>query len=82
MKINLGEQYDKIVNDGVSIKALYAFSLIIEDERSFGMSEKEIEEMATKVVDLHFVEDNSLENIIDRLLNGDVIGEEEETWYY
>lgn len=82
MKHNLGEQYDKVINEGASIKALYAFSLIIEDERSFGMSEKEIEEMAEKAVDSHYVANDSLENIIDRLLSGDELDGDDDAWYY
>lgn len=82
MKTNLGEQYDKIINEGASIKMLYAFSLIMEDDRSFGMGEKEMEEMAEKAVNSQYNVSDSIESIVDMLLSGVDISGDDEEWYY
>ena len=47
---SLEQEYDKILDDGFSITELYIYSLIKEDGRSFGLSDKEIAK-AKKIVD-------------------------------
>ena len=41
----ISKQYNELLDAGVSITELYVYHLIVNDERSFGMSEKEIVDM-------------------------------------
>lgn len=80
---SLEQEYDKILDDGFSITELYIYSLLKEDGRSFGLSDKEIDEKMSSVQELRSKSNLSLEDIIDRILDGDdyFIEDEEEEWY-
>ena len=80
---SLEQEYDKIIDDGFSITELYIYSLLKEDGRSFGLSDKEIDEKMSSVQELRSKSNLSLEDIIDRILDGDdyFIEDEEEEWY-
>lgn len=80
---SLEQEYDKILDDGFSITELYIYSLLKEDGRSFGLSDKEIDEKMSSVQELRSKSNLSLENIIDRILDGDdyFVEDEEEEWY-
>lgn len=79
---SIGQQYDKVLEAGISIVELYAYALIIEDDRSFGMREKEIKEKINMAVEARCNTCDPLEDIIDRILNGEESfdGDDEE-WY-
>lgn len=68
---NIGQEYDKILDAGVSVTELYAYALIIEDDRSFGMSEKEIKDKVNIAIEARCNTCEPLETIIDHILNGD-----------
>lgn len=80
---SLEQEYDKILDDGFSITELYIYSLLKEDGRSFGLSDKEIDEKMSSVQELRSKSNLSLEDIIDRILDGDdyFVEDEEEEWY-
>ena len=65
------EWYNQLLDEGIPITELYIYNLIINDERSYGMSEKEIENMVEDVIDKRYDTADSIETIIDNLLNGD-----------
>lgn len=79
---NIGTQYNKLLDEGVSITELYVYHLIISDERCYGMSEKEITDMVAQALNQRYSSDAGLETIVDRLLNGDTFSGDEDEWYY
>jgi hypothetical protein len=79
---SLHEQYNKMMDEGVSITELFVYNLIIEDDRCGGMSEKEIQDMVADALNCRYSTDIGLEAIVDRLLNGDDFSGDEDEWYY
>ena len=79
---SLSEQYNKMMDEGVSITELFVYNLIIEDDRCGGMSEKEIQDMVAQALNQRYCTDIGLEAIVDRLLNGDDFSGDEDEWYY
>ena len=79
---NLSDQYNKMMDEGVSITELFVYNLIIEDGRCGGMSEKEIQDMVAQALNCRYTTDLGLEAIVDRLLNGDDFNGDEDEWYY
>ena len=75
------EWYNQLLDEGIPITELYIYNLIINDERSYGMSEKEIENMVEDVIDKRYDTADSIETIIDNLLNGDEYDGDENRWY-
>lgn len=79
---SLSDQYNKMMDEGVSITELFVYNLIIEDDRCGGMSEKEIQDMVAQALNQRYSTDIGLEAIVDRLLNGDDFNGDEDEWYY
>lgn len=77
----ISTQYNKIMDEGASITELYVYHLIMIDERSYGMSEKEKVDMVYKAIDTRYSTDRALEDIIDSLLNGDEFDGDEDEWF-
>lgn len=78
---NLGKDYNDLLDEGKSITDLYIYHLIVNDERSFGYSEKEITDLVSQILDTRYnYPDLGLESIVDRLLNGDVLDGDEDEW--
>lgn len=77
----ISTEYNKILDDGVSITELYIYHLIVSDDRSIGMSEKNVEDLIQKVIEARYVTDKGLEWIVDAVLNGDEIDGDDEEWY-
>lgn len=77
----ISRQYNQLLDEGASITELYVYHLIISDERSFGMSEKEIEDMVRDAIDKRYSSPDGIEFIIDSLLNGDEFDGDENVWY-
>lgn len=75
----ISRQYNQLLDEGASITELYVYHLIVNDERSFGMSEKEIIEMVRDAIDKRYSSTQGIEYIVDSLLNGDELdGDENE----
>jgi transcriptional regulator of NAD metabolism len=57
----ISTEYNKILDDGVSITELYIYHLIVSDDRSIGLSEKNIEDLIQKVTEARYMTDKGLE---------------------
>lgn len=68
---NLEEAYNAVTDSNVSVTDLYTYSLIIGDERSFNLNDKDIEELISKVLNSSYRSNEPLVDIVDRLLDGD-----------
>lgn len=77
----ISKQYNELLDAGVSITELYVYHLIVNDERSFGMSEKEIVDMVRDAIDKRYSFSEGIEFIVDSLLNGDELDGDENIWY-
>ena len=77
---DLSEQYDNILDAGASITELFVYHLIVTDERSYGLSEKEIRDMVDDAINARYSSSYGLEDIVDRLLNGDELNGDENIW--
>ena len=77
----ISKQYNELLDAGVSITELYVYHLIVNDERSFGMSEKEIVDMVREAIDKRYIFSEGIEFIVDSLLNGDELDGDENIWY-
>lgn len=77
----ISKQYNELLDAGASITELYVYHLIVNDERSFGMSEKEIVDMVRDAIDKRYSSSESIEFIVDSLLNGDELDGDENIWY-
>lgn len=77
----ISKQYNELLDAGVSITELYVYHLIVNDERSFGMSEKEIVNMVRDAIDKRYSSSEGIEFIVDSLLNGDELDGDENIWY-
>ena len=77
----ISKQYNELLDAGVSITELYVYHLIVNDERSFGMSEKEIVDMVRDAIDKRYSSSKGIEFIVDSLLNGDELDGDENIWY-
>ena len=77
----ISKQYNELLDSGVSITELYVYHLIVNDERSFGMSEKEIVDMVRDAIDKRYSSSEGIEFIVDSLLNGDELDGDENIWY-
>lgn len=77
----ISKQYNELLDAGASITELYVYHLIVNDERSFGMSEKEIVDMVRDAIDKRYGSSEGIEFIVDSLLNGDELDGDENIWY-
>lgn len=77
----ISKQYNELLDAGVSITELYVYHLIVNDERSFGMSEKEIVDMVRDAIDKRYSSSEGIEFIVNSLLNGDELDGDENIWY-
>lgn len=77
----ISKQYNELLDAGVSITELYVYHLIVNDERSFGMSKKEIVDMVRDAIDKRYSSSEGIEFIVDSLLNGDELDGDENIWY-
>lgn len=77
----ISRQYNELLDAGASITELYVYHLIVNDERSFGMSEKEILDMVREAIDKRYSSSEGIEFIVDSLLNGDELDGDEDLWY-
>ncbi len=77
----ISKQYNELLDTGASITELYVYHLIVNDERSFGMSEKEIIDMVRDAIDKRYSSSEGIEFIVDSLLNGDELDGDENIWY-
>jgi len=77
----ISRQYNELLDAGASITELYVYHLIVNDERSFGMSEKEIVDMVRNAIDKRYSSSEGIEFIVDSLLNGDELDGDENIWY-
>ena len=77
---DISQQYDNILDTGASITELFVYHLIVTDERSYGLSEKEIQDMVEDAINARYNLSDGLESIVDRLLNGDELNGDENIW--
>lgn len=78
---DISTQYNKLLDEGISITEIYIYHLIVSDERSYGMSEKEMLDLVDRATNARYSSSRSLEDIIDGLLNGDEFDGDDEEWY-
>lgn len=79
---NLDKEYSKILDDGFSITELYIYACVVEDERCYGLSPREIENKVYKIQELKCSTCMSLDEIIDKVLNGEEnFDEGDMEWY-
>ena len=76
---NLSEQYNYLLDNGISIEDLYVYYLIINDERAYHLQESDIEQAVQQIMSMRYNSSKSLEEMVDQFLDGDL--EEEEEWY-
>ncbi len=68
---NLEQAYAMVIDKDISMTDLYIYSLIIGDDRSFGLNGKDIEDLIDKVLNSSYRSNEPLTDIVDRLLDGD-----------
>jgi hypothetical protein len=68
---NLEQAYTMVIDKDISMTDLYIYSLIIGDDRSFGLNSKDIEDLIDKVLNSSYRSNEPLTDIVDRLLDGD-----------
>ena len=68
---SLDKEYSKILDDGYSITELYIYACVVEDDRCYGLSTKEMEDKVYKIQELRSSTSLSLDKIIDKVLNGE-----------
>lgn len=68
---NLEQAYAMVIDKDISMTDLYIYSLIIGDDRSFGLNGKDIEDLIDKVLNSNYRSNEPLTDIVDRLLDGD-----------
>jgi hypothetical protein len=68
---SLDKEYSKILDDGYSITELYIYACVVEDDRCYGLSTKEMEDKVYKIQELRSSTSLSLDEIIDKVLNGE-----------
>lgn len=68
---NLEQAYAMVIDKDISMTDLYIYSLIISDDRSFGLNSKDIEDLIDKVLNSSYRSNEPLTDIVDRLLDGD-----------
>lgn len=68
---NLEQAYAMVIDKDISMTDLYIYSLIIGDDRSFGLNSKDIEDLIDKVLNSSYRSNEPLTDIVDRLLDGD-----------
>lgn len=68
---SLDKEYSKILDDGYSITELYIYACVVEDERCYGLSTKEMEDKVYKIQELRSSTSLSFDEIIDQVLNGE-----------
>ena len=73
----ISKQYNELIDAGAPITEIYVYHLIVNDERSFNMSEEEILNMIESVIDKRSTSARSIEFIVDALLNGDELDGDE-----
>jgi len=76
----LSAEYTELLDKGISITELYIYHLIVNDERSYDLKDKDIYKLIQKVNE-QYSYGGSLEEIVDRLLDGDEYDGDEEEWY-
>ena len=83
MMNSLEQEYNKILDDGFAITELYIYSLLKEDGRSFGLTDQEFNDKMVSIQELRSRSNLPLEDIVDRILDGDdyFTGDEDEEWY-
>ena len=72
------KQYNQLLDEGVSITDLYIYHLIVNDERSYTMSEKEILDTVQEVLNRQYGSSKSIEELVDGLLDGEDPDDEDE----
>lgn len=77
--INLSEEYNHLLDNGVSIEELYIYHLIVNDERAYNLHEAEIETAVQKILNNRYNSEDGLEQMVDKYLDGEM--EEEDEWY-
>lgn len=76
----LSAEYTELLDKGISITELYIYHLIVNDERSYDLKDKDVYKLIQKVNE-QYTYGGSLEEIVDRLLDGDEYDGDEEEWY-
>lgn len=65
---SIPEIYNELLDKGVSVLSLYIYSILINDERSFNLSETQIDEVIDEVINKYYDYGLSVPDAIDRVL--------------
>ncbi len=76
----LSAEYTELQDKVISITELYIYHLIVNHERSYDLKDKDVYKLIQKVNE-QYTYGGSLEEIVDRLLDGDEYDGDEEEWY-
>ena len=74
---SLSEQYNYLLDNGISIEDLYVYYLIINDERAYHLQENDIEQAVQQIMSMRYNSSKNLEEMVDQFLDGDLEEEEE-----
>lgn len=80
MRNNFIDVYDYVLDQGISPIDLYIYDCIVNDDNTFGMSEKDLEKNVIKIRE-DYMNDPQLRSLsffIDKFIDGDY--NEEEEW--
>lgn len=78
----LSDAYSYITEEiGVSALELYVYSLIIQDDRISGLGSRGIYNIIQDVMNAQAISDEPINQIVDRILDGDEYDGDDDSWY-
>lgn len=74
---NLRTQYNFLLDEGIAITDVYIYHLLVNDPRSYNYSEEELTDMVENILNQHYTNERSLEELVESCLNGDNLEEDD-----
>ena len=78
---NLRTQYNFLLDEGIAITDVYIYHLLENDPRSYNYSEEELTDMVENILNQHYTNERSLEELVESCLNGDNLEEDDNEWF-
>jgi len=78
---NLRTQYNFLLDEGIAITDVYIYHLLVNDPRSYNYSEEELTDMVENILNQHYTNERSLEELVESCLNGDNLEEDDNEWF-
>ena len=66
---SIAEVYNELLNKGVSVLSLYIYSILINDERSFNLTETQIDEVIDEIINRYYDYGLSVPDAVERVLD-------------